>query len=245
MAHRSGSRAPSHDRWLVSYADFITLLFAFFATLYAISTVDLEKQSGVARALQAAFDDASGKARSTPSGPGLLPGGESHVVAPTDLAQQISDVIQRHLADELSNGRVIMSVDRRGVVLSVPEAGFFAIGSDELSPTAQGLIARIGETLKDLPNQVRVEGHTDDLPIHTPRFRSNWDLSTARATRVIEFLIMSSGVAAERLSAAGYAEFRPRATSTSEEARRQNRRVDLVILNETTSRAEEPPGGRP
>ena len=103
------------------------------------------------------------------------------------------------------------------------------------------MIDRLAATLAKMPNLVRVEGHTDDLPIHTDRFRSNWDLSTARAARVIEFLIQRGGIPAQRLSAAGYGEFRPRVLNESVAGRAQNRRVDLVILNDTTSLSEEPP----
>src|SRR5205085_6529068 len=98
----------------------------------------------------------------------------------------------------------------------------------ELSPAATGLVGRIAATLATIPNAVRVEGHTDDLPIHTARFRSNWDLSTARATRVTEFLIVRGGLNGGRLSAAGYAEFHPMTNNASPEARARNRRVDLV-----------------
>src|SRR5262249_46068109 len=148
-------------------------------------------------------------------------------------------LVTRDLAPEVDAGRVVLSPDRRGLVVSIPEAGLFALGSDDLGPAAQELIARIAATLAKLPNAVRVEGHTDDLPIHTARFRSNWDLSASRATRVIAFLV-DHGLDPQRLSAAGYAEFHPRVANTSDAGRAQNRRVDLVILSAATSRAEEP-----
>jgi chemotaxis protein MotB len=233
----SQSRAPSHDRWLVSYADFITLLFAFFATMYAVSSVDAQKLSKVARGLQTAFDD-SARRRSIRGDAGLMPELGRDLVGGPDR-DQAPDLVKRDLAPEIDAGRVVLSLDRRGLVVSIPEAGLFALGSDDLAPPAQELIARLGATLGKLPNAVRVEGHTDDLPIHTVRFRSNWDLSTARATRVIAFLV-DHGLDPQRLSAAGYAEFHPRTANTSASARAQNRRVDLVILNGATVRAEEP-----
>jgi len=232
-------RHPAQDRWLVSYADFITLLFAFFATMYAISSVDAKKLSTVAHALQVAFDD-SARGRSLSSGSGVLPEPGSRLTPGATPAPDIQDFVVRELEMELAAHRIDLRADRRGLVLSIPETGLFNIGSDEITPSAQELIGRIATTLATIPNSVRVEGHTDDLPIHTPRFRSNWDLSAARATRVIEFLVDRAGVAPQRLSVAGYAEFRPRVPNSSPAGRAQNRRVDLVILNDTTSQAEEP-----
>lgn len=234
-------RAHSHvsrERWLLSYADFITLLFAFFATLYAISSVDAQKLSTVARALQAAFDDDKGP--TLPSGQGVLPASSVLVSGqPERSSADIQARVTANLADELASEKLELIVDRRGVTLSIPEAGTFGIGRDELSETAQQLVARVATTLDGFRNSVRVEGHTDDVPIHNVRFASNWDLSAARASRVVEFLI-SRGLAPDRLSATGFAEFHPRVPNTSADARASNRRIDLVILNAATTTAEEP-----
>jgi len=234
----SGRRAPSHERWLLSYADFITLLFAFFAMMYAISSVDAEKLSTISHALQVAFDDTS-RGRSIASGAGLMPERGSRLVAGLD-STDVRTIVTRELEAELAAHRLDIVADHRGLVLSIPEAGLFPIGTDEISPEAQALIARVAATVAKVPNPVRVEGHTDDLPIHTARFRSNWDLSTARASRVIEFMVEHGGIDARRLSAAGYAEFRPRVLNTSPDTRKQNRRVDVVILNDATALTEEP-----
>jgi chemotaxis protein MotB len=243
MARDARSRRSAHDRWLVSYADFMTLLFAFFATMYAISSVDSMKLTKVAHALQIAFDNSATKG-SIVEGSGVLPERGSRLVPGSDGAAGALEIVRRELAPELADHRIELSIDRRGLILSIPEAGLFAIGSDELSPPAQILMERVAATLANTGNLVRVEGHTDDLPIHTTRFRSNWDLSTARATRVIESLIVRGGLAPERLSAAGYAEFRPRVLNLTTEGRSKNRRVDLVVLNDTTSLAEEPSARR-
>ena len=235
----------SRERWLVSYADFITLLFAFFATMYAISSVDAQKLSTVAHALQVAFDD-SPHGRSLASGHGLLPENGVLVAGPTEKSTaDVQSKVSRELAEELATHRLELIVDRRGVTLSIPEAGTFAIGHDELSETAQELVGRVATTLGGFGNSVRVEGHTDDVPIHNLRFASNWDLSAGRASRVVEFLI-ARGLNPDRLSATGFAEFHPRVPNTSPENRASNRRIDLVILNATTTSAEEPSGaGRP
>lgn len=236
---KHASSHSSRDRWLVSYADFMTLLFAFFATMYAISSVDSQKLSTVARAMQVAFDD-SGNNRTQPTGSGVLP--DSNAIVSSARERSNADVrasVRRDLATELDSERLELIVDRRGVTLSIPEADTFGTGSDELSDTAQALVARVAVTLSRFPHAVRVEGHTDDIPIHNLRFSSNWDLSAARASRVIEVLV-ARGIQPERLSATGYGEFHPRAPNTSAEARASNRRIDLVILNAATSSAEEP-----
>jgi chemotaxis protein MotB len=238
MARRSRRRqdgpAPSHERWLVSYADFITLLFAFFTTMYAISTVDAQKMSKMVASMQVAL-------KGDP--PSVVPLPEA---AGTAIAPRLDNlvVLQRQLAARLqrpiAQGQVTLDVDARGLVVSIREAGSFASGSADLSDAARTLLTEIASPLSELPHSVRIEGHTDDTPIRTSRFRSNWELSTARATQVIGYLQNELGLPATRLSAAGYAEFHPRVPNTTPGARAQNRRVDLVILNVATATAEEP-----
>jgi chemotaxis protein MotB len=220
----------SRDRWLLSYADFITLLFAFFATLYAASTVDAHKLSGVAEGLQQAFADLpAGKATVLPAHTGVIEAG----------ADVVRAAIERELGSELADHRLELTEDRRGLVLSIPEAGSFPAGRADMALPAEAFMTRLAAALRGTANAVRVEGHTDDVPIHNERFTSNWELSTARATRVVEFLA-GAGVAPERLSAAGYSEFHPRAENSSADGRGRNRRVDIVILNDETRRSEEP-----
>jgi chemotaxis protein MotB len=236
---RRAGQAPSHERWLVSYADFITLLFAFFTTMYAISTVDAQKMSKMVASMQVAL-----KGDPQPVVPLPEAGG-------TSIAPRLDNlvVLQRQLAARLqrpiAQGQVALDVDARGLVVSIREAGSFASGSAELSEAARVVLTEIGAPLSELPHNVRVEGHTDDTPIRTSRFRSNWELSTARATQVIAYLQNDVGLPASRLSAAGYAEFHPRVANASPADRAQNRRVDLVILNVATAAAEEPRGAPP
>jgi chemotaxis protein MotB len=244
MARRQRRPQPqvSHERWLVSYADFITLLFAFFTTMYAISTVDAQKMSKMVASMQVAL---KGDPSEQPA-PVPLPLPRTGV--PQPVVPQLDNlvVLQQQLAARLQRqiqlGQVALGVDARGLVVSIREAGSFASGSAELSDGARALLAQIAAPLGELTHPVRIEGHTDDTPIRTPRFRSNWELSTARATQVIAYLQNELGLAATRLSAAGYGEFHPRVANTTPAARAQNRRVDLVILNAATTTAEEPIG---
>jgi len=254
-AHRPRGRArggaSSRDRWIVSYADFMTLLFAFFTTMYAVSTVDAGKLSTVAAGLHDAFDRSSGagaslSSRPVAAAPGVLPTGRGIVGAgggagEPGAAPDVRAQIERALADDIAAHRLELTEDRRGLVLSIPEAGAFAAGSADLSAAAQQVMARLSGALGELPNGVRIEGHTDEAPIHNARFTSNWELSTARATHVVQFLIQQGGLAADRLSAAGYGPFRPVADNASPDGRARNRRVDVVVLNAATRAAEEPP----
>ena len=222
-------RRVSHERWLVSYADFITLLFAFFAVMYAVSSVDAGKLETFAKGLRVAFDESAPEA--TEESAGLLPdSGTSVLPGKPGTADEVEATIMRDLAEELSQERLNVIVDRRGVIISVPEAGTFSTGNDELSNEARDLMARIAASVSGFSNAIRVEGHADNVPIRTTRFLSNWDLSAARASRVVEVLIQT-GIEPERLSATGYAEFQPRVPNDSEASRALNRRIDLVITN--------------
>lgn len=210
----------SGDRWLFGYADIVTLLFACFATLYASSLTP-------------------SLASEPPPAPTPAPAPEVPPVV-TPLAAELEDVI----GSDVTLPGVEMTTSVRGLVISLPEAGSFPAGRAELSQGARDVMIDLADRLRDLPNLVRVEGHTDDVPIATLEFASNWELSTARATRVVQFLIEEGRIDPARLAAAGYAEYRPRLPNTSAEARARNRRVDIVVLDPDAAHREEPEGER-
>jgi len=243
---------PNHERWLVSYADFITLMFAVFAMMYSLSVVDAKKFKTAAESLRAAFNGAppadlrtagtvAFNDKSNP--PTAAQPGAGGLVDLKAVRAQLQD----RLAKAIGANQVEMTMDHRGLVISIREAGSFPTSQAELSPIAQGILAEIGLALANVGNSVRIEGHTDDVPIHTDRFASNWELSTTRATTVVRFMIERANIPPKRLSAAGYAEFMPRVPAGSEAARARNRRVDLIVLSPPTQAAEEPvaPAPRP
>lgn len=229
---------PSHDRWLVSYADFVTLMFAFFTTMYAISSVDAQKLDTMAEALSIAFDQ-PGEAVPLP----LDPTDATWIEAAARVRELagLRDQLATHLADDIAGDLVDLRLDGRGLVISLHEAGAFATASAELAPAARTLITTVGLAVRDLDNIVRVEGHTDDRPIFTQRYRSNWELSTARATSVVTFLVENMNIPSQRLAIAGYGEFRPLGPNDSDANRAKNRRVDIVVLSTDTALSEEPP----
>lgn len=230
---RERSTGPSKDRWVIPYADFVTLLFAFFTALYAVTAADPAQLPTVAAAMREAVT----------GGNGVLGGGDKPLESSGDTRpepENIREAIERELQDDLAARRLELIEDRRGLVLAIPEAFSFDNGSADLSAQAESLMTRVGGVLQGVPNGIRVEGHTDNTPIRTDRFASNWELSTARATRVVAFFVASAGIRADRLSAAGYSEFHPRADNASADGRARNWRVEIVILNVATEAAEEP-----
>ena len=215
------------ERWLVSYADLATLLLAFFVVLYAVSRLDAERLSQLSSALQAA-------AARNPAPPVSAAAPESEELR--DLSRSVEQMIN----DEQLRGRVSIRADHRGLVISLAEAGFYDAGSDRIHDAADAIIAGLARHLRPLSNQIRVEGHSDSTPIRSPRFPSNWHLSTARATGIVSMLIERYGLDPSRLAAAGYGEHHPLADNTTTEGRERNRRVDIVVLNTTIAKTESP-----
>jgi len=246
----------SHERWLVSYADFITLLFAFFVVLYASSQVDNKKVAQIAAAIQGGFQHMgvfSGtvpgpivRAENAPpagSVPPALPGPElARVVNSLSVkehgtggsgipAAELKRQLEEVLGKELQDHHLDLRLTPGGLVVSLREVGFFNSGEAALLPQAEPTLAHVTSVLAAHNFEVRVEGHTDDMPIHTSQYRSNWDLSTARATEVVNMLVSKYNFNPERISVAGYAQYRPVASNDTEEGRRKNRRIDLVIVS--------------
>jgi chemotaxis protein MotB len=146
--------------------------------------------------------------------------------------------LERALRLEVEQGQIKLILEQRGLVISLREASFFASGDDALYPGTYPSIAKIAQAIRELPNPVRLEGHTDSVPIHNSRFRSNWELSAARSIAMLELLVSRFGVASGRMAVAGYAETAPVEDNHSEEGRAHNRRVDIVILSESGARPE-------
>ena len=226
------------DRWLLTYADLITLLLAFFVVLYSISKVDSGKFSEVSSALQNVL---RGK------GPLVLP--EEMIGIDNELGDnrtavgdlRILQALIRTRLDELGlSAKITANVDQRGLIIRVSESAFFDLGSADLRPEAYRVLDLIFNFLKDIPNHIRIEGHTDNLPISTEKFPSNWELSVNRATVCIRYLIENHNFRPDRISALGYGEYRPIATNDNSDGQRQNRRVDIIVLN-WNERSKEPP----
>ena len=220
LRHRPArSLRASGDRWLFGYADVVTLLFACFASLYAMQAVPTARQP-------AAQTDIALTRESVEA-----PAPEPNLVARGTLDASLQRDLMSIATRDASLPGVELTTSDRGLVISLPEAGSFPPGRAELSDAVRRVMLGLADRLSALPNPIRVEGHTDDVPIHTALFASNWELSTARATRVVQFLIEDGAIEPARLAATGYAEYRPRLPNDSPDARARNRRVDILILD--------------
>jgi len=261
----------NHERWLVSYADFITLLFAFFVVLYASAQVDQRKVGKLALAIQVAFQELGIFPASTTQIPlnltepmpfstvqaiqnvkhnaqlGRIVSPPENTLAAasqeTDLST-LQDELQQALRTEISTHEIAVHRERDGLVISLREFGFFDSGSAAIKPEALPSLDRIASILSVRTCPLRIEGHTDDIPIHTRHMTSNWELSTARATELVRLLIVRYRFSPDRLSAAGYAQYHPIASNATAQGRAQNRRVDIVILGNTKAVAP-PPASSP
>jgi chemotaxis protein MotB len=253
MRSKKKESHPNHERWLVSYADFITLMFAFFVVMYATSKADVKKQVQMADSIDSAFktlglfqdnptkNGAAGLAHNQegPVTPMNIVMGDELMAPPAvkvDL-QKLQDRLSGMLSNQIADHVVSMRIGRDGLVISLREAGFYDSGSAEVHPSALPVLNRIASTLATAPYDIRIEGHTDNVPIHTAQFDSNWELSTARATRLTRIFV-ADNFAPYRLSASGYAEFHPVASNDTPEGRSQNRRIDIIVLPRTSRRPE-------
>jgi chemotaxis protein MotB len=225
----------NHERWLISYADFITLLFAFFVVMFAVSQTDQSK----AASFSESFSDAVGLTAFPHNGHGIMQGAPATSVTEAtadrgseqqravDLEELYAVLRRATTSDGMSAVQVIRR--RNEFVLRMPENIFFDSGDYSLKAEAIPMLRTITDSLRQRSVDIRVEGHTDNRPIHTARFRSNWDLSTARATAVLTEILVGNAFPPDRMSAAGYGEFHPIASNDTDLGRQQNRRVDLVV----------------
>ena len=231
MTHHRRQSGPSPDRWLISYADFITLLFAFFVVLYGVSQSGHAKSSEISDSVKRAFGGRSAApvaakpAIPQPAPKRIEPG------PPADLAPAFVHLKQQ-LQREIADGKMQVTMDERGIIISLHEGSFFPSGGDTIYPSAFDSLTKVAVVIRSLPNAVRLEGHTDSIPIHNQRFRSNWDLSAARSIAALLFFETRFAIAPQRFAIAGYADNLPVAGNDSDEGRSKNRRVDIVIVGQ-------------
>jgi chemotaxis protein MotB len=228
---------------MVSYADFMTLLFAFFVVMYASSQSDKARAAQVSESVRQAFDRPSvaailggtvngkGPGNAMMKGPG---GAEKTSQSKEGVFAELlpsQEFLEKELRREIAAGKMQVRLEARGLVVSLREAAFFPSGEETLLPHAYPSLEKVAEAVGKLPNPVRLEGHTDSIPIHNERFRSNWELSAHRAIAMLEFFTIRLKFPPNRFAVAGYADTVPVDTNNTEEGRARNRRVDIVILS--------------
>ncbi|MBS3964212.1 MAG: flagellar motor protein MotD [Methylomonas sp.] len=250
---RNPIEAEQHERWMVSYADFITLLFAFFVVMYSISSVNKGKYETFSESLdKALFHNEKIQKEAEPIQVGQIPTTVQPIELPNLLTveerelgeeimqekrrlSEVSEEFQRALKPFVESELVGIKKHDFWVELEMNSELLFASGKAELSSKASPVLQKVAEVVRDVPNVINVEGYTDNIPIATGLYPSNWDLSSARATSVVKALV-KNGIPPERLSAVGYGEFHPIADNATEEGRFKNRRVVLVLMSQAFAR---------
>ncbi|MGD0298453.1 MAG: flagellar motor protein MotB [Bryobacteraceae bacterium] len=257
---RENPPPENHERWLVSYADFITLLFAFFVVMFASSQTDKSRAKQVSEAVEKALKDGSsfsvppavakilgGTVDEKGVGNAMMkgPGGAqrfSKESQPESLIELLPSLkrLTKDLEDEIKAGKLELRLEARGLVISLRESAFFPSGTDVLDKGAFPTMKKLATVIGALPNLIQLEGHTDSIPIHNARFKSNWELSCARGIAVLDTLCEDFHLPYDRFSVVGRADTVPVDTNDTAEGRARNRRVDVVIVNSLRLSAAEP-----
>lgn len=220
---RRQEEADNADRWVVSYADFVTLLFAFFTVMYAISHVDAGKLERFSGSMKSALKTSGTTTNAAPLIEGIKP------------INYESARLEKEIRSEFEKSGIIESVaisrDERGVHIILGDAILFDMGSAEIKAEVRPLFTAVAGVIRQTQNAISIEGHTDNAPIRNSRYPSNWELSTARASSVLMSLLQDYRLNPERFSASGYGEHRPVVPNATPEGRAKNRRVDIIFVN--------------
>ena len=225
QAQNDSNSAPE---WMVTYSDMVTLLLAFFILLYAYSVVDMQRFQEVLSAIQISLGAGEGVLDRSPfiSDPdGVNPS------APSQLEQILLtyEAVQRYIEQGGLTDYIHPRLEERGVVLEIEDSILFDPGRAEIKAEAKKILQKVTGIIKSVPNQIIVEGHTDNVPMNTPRYPSNWELSVDRAVRVVRYFIEEQHIRPERFIATGYSEYHPVSSNETAAGRAKNRRVNIVI----------------
>lgn len=239
---KNHTKPEGSPAWMVTYGDMVTLILAFFVLLYSFSTIDAQKFKMIISAFQNSLGIIEGGRTFDQSE--FIDFGEKDVNIDQNSKEEIEfkklyEDMKDFIKEKNLLGRVDLELEERGLTIHLMEGAFFDTGKAELKPNSKHILDSLAEKLKLIDKQIRIEGHTDNDPIHTSKFPSNWELSAARAVTVVRYFIEKHGFSPQKLSATGYGEYRPLMPNTSKENKAKNRRVDIVILK-TFSTIQEP-----
>jgi chemotaxis protein MotB len=210
------STRDGRERWLISYTDILTLLLILFIAM-AAQAIGLSHSSAIAKPAVVVVEPPA-TIIPAPVAPPAAP------VAPQDQALA-------RTADRLKQSGLDLKLEGRGLVISLPQAVLFDSGDDRIHPSARPIIAEIAEVLRELDNKVELAGHADSVPIHSRRFKNNWELSAARGLSILRVLTSDYGIEESRLTVASYGAYRPKSSNETVDGRAENRRVEILILN--------------
>ncbi len=240
-SRKNDDSTSTTGEWIVTYSDLVTLLLCFFVLLFSFSEIDARKFEAIVRSFQGSL--------------GILEGGKTidedqfvnqasqsnRLFREQEEAESMDWLYQRlgsFIQENNLDATVILGIEERGLIIRFTDQVLFDSGKAVIKKEAREIMTTIGEILKQSEKYIRVEGHTDNVPINTSKYPSNWELSTARAVNVVKFFIEDSDIPPERLSAAGYGEYHPIVPNDSSENRQKNRRVDVVILKASYAKNE-------
>lgn len=228
MIEEHESAGHVDERWLVSYADFMTLLFALFVVLFAISTQSSDKAS---RAWASIATAAGARPQRGGMRPELGEAGRAAAPMPEAVRAKLNQTARElnQSLKQFSNPGVTVKLDHRGLVISLAAARFFASGDDTIASDQLPVLATVARRLDGMPNLIEFDGYTDSIPIHDDRFRDNWELSAARAANVLRYVVANTAIAPDHLTLAGYGPYGAVADNSTEESRALNRRVEIVV----------------
>lgn len=259
---RSRSKDEGHDsgeRWLLTYADLITLLMAFFIIMYAMSNVDTNKYMALAKSLRTALGleqaagismitdmvsvDKTGKSKDIYIRSQGKQTSASEILSLRDDKEErelstMVEKIKEYTASKGITSKIQTEKGNRGLLIKLSDTVLFDVGKADLSPKSQEILDGLAKILFNSNKHIKVEGHTDNVPINTERYPSNWHLSTNRATSVIMYWISKYPGMSQRVSAAGYGEYRPIALNNTPEGRAKNRRVEIIVLRDIVNQVE-------
>jgi len=229
------------ERWLLTYSDLITLLMIFFVVMYALSNVDVAKYKVISESLRIAMG--GGKTMVGADNTANVTA-EVKVIDSSESSkekakmEELKKSVDKYLQQNGLSSAVTTKIEERGLVISMNDTLFFDTGKADIKSEYAKKLIEIGRILNQLDNYVRIEGHTDNIPIKNSQFSSNWQLSSVRAANVTELLVEQAGISPKRLSAVGYGEFRPVSNNSTEAGRMKNRRVDIIIINSKYNETE-------
>ena len=232
MARRKPHQEEHADEtWLLPYSDLLTLLLALFIVMFSISNVDKQKYASLSQQFGVIFSEGGG---------GVLEGGTQ--VIPLDQLKQasastiedekmieIKDNIEEEIQSRGFSENFNTVLNKEGLEIAIQEVVLFNSGEAEILPSVHPLLKEIAQILKSLDNSIKIVGHTDNIPIHTEKYQSNWDLSAMRAINVMHFLVGQGGLAPQRFSIQGYGEYSPKYDNSTVEGRAKNRRVEIFV----------------
>jgi len=234
---------PEHEnleRWLISYADFITLLFAFFVVMWSMRT-DNPPSKPVIEGIKRAFNSFGEKTAAQETVVALAQAGGSPAIF---TVEPMFKNVEEGMKQIGIKGASVSKVER-GIVIRIPDEALFEVGRAEINESFKGKLDKTGVLLKDLKKQIQIEGHTDNIPIHTAVYPSNWELSTARATAIMRHFVEQDSLPPEIFAIAGYSEYHPIDTNDTAEGRSKNRRIDILVIKSDDKKVSQVPSASP